>query len=330
MRSILSLLLIILAHGFLSAETKAQTATSPACPLVKIESKADNPILASGRDIVCPGANVTFTASVDGIGPEDRPTFNWTVSSGKIISGQGTPTIVASTAESSGREITATVEVSGLDALKPECLRLASRTIGIALCCMPCPTISISCPTDIPMPGGPAAISVNVFGGGIENLNLKYNWQVSAGKIVGGQGTPVISGDITAIVGQSVTATVEIDGLPPECDRTESCSFSWSLEPPPPAESRKFDEYGEVSRINEETLLSNFVIQLEQEPGTQGYVIVYGPRRVRAHLERARKFLIEKRGLEPSRLELIDGGYHKKTKVELWLRPTGAMPPIAK
>jgi hypothetical protein len=329
MRSILSLLLIVLSQVFLSTETKAQTVTSPACPVVRIESKADNPILASDRDIVCPGADVTFTANVDGIGPEDRPTFNWTVSGGKIISGQGTPTIVASTAESSGREITATVEVAGLDALKSECLRPVSRTIGIALCCMPCPAISISCPTDIPKLGEPVAISVNISGSGLQNINPKYNWQVSPGKIVGGQGTPVISVDINGIVGQSVVATVEIDGLPPECDRTESCSFSWQIEPPIP-ESSKFDEYGEVRRINEEKRLSNFVIQLQQEPGAQGYVIIYGPRRVRARLELARKFLIEKRGLEPSRLELIDGGYRKKTKVELWLRPTGAWPPMPK
>jgi hypothetical protein len=321
MRTLLSLLLIILAHGFLSAETKAQ-AQEYACPYVQILS-TDGHLVP--RFLHCSNYQVTLTARITNVAPEDKPTFNWTVSSGKVISGQGTSTATIAAGETLDEEITVTVEVGGVSALTQQCNHKGEALIGFSEPC--CPTIFISCPTDLPIPGAPVPISVNISGVGVDKFNLKYKWQVSPGKIVGGQGTAVISVDITGIVGQSVVATVEIDGLPPECDRTESCSFSWTIELPTP-ESRKFDEYGQVSSVNEETRLSNFEIQLQQEPGTQGYVIIYGPRRVRAHLERARKFLIEKRGLEPSRLELIDGGYRKKTKVELWLRPTGAAEPI--
>jgi molybdopterin-binding protein len=307
--------------------------------VVRIESKADHPVRTLAGEFVCPGDNVTYTAIVDGIGPEDKPTFKWTVTSGEIISGQGTSAIRVATEEPRGVAITATVEVGRLDALKPECSSQASVILKTPTCCVsPCPTISISCPIDLPILGGPLTVSVSVSGGD-PNINPKYKWQVSAGKIVGGQGTTQISVDTSGTQGQTITATVEVDGLDPECDRTESCSFRLEIGAPVDEArkfyeygdvSRSYDDYGEMSRVNEETHLSNFELQLRKEHGAQGYVIVYGPRRVRAHLERARKFLIEKRGLETSRIVVIDGGYRKKTKVELWLRPTGAEEPILK
>jgi hypothetical protein len=187
-----------------------------------------------------------------------------------------------------------------------------------------CPSLSISCPTDLVLPGETATVSLNISGG--SNLNLRYTWQVSAGKIIGGQGTPVISVDTTGTQGQTTTFTVEVDGLPPECDRTQSCSFRLEIGAPTDP-SRKVDEYGKISRVNEERRLAKFGLQLEQEPGAQGYVIAYGPGRVSQSLERARKFLVEKRGIELSRVTLVNGGYNKRTKVELWVRPTGAAAP---
>jgi hypothetical protein len=162
---------------------------------------------------------------------------------------------------------------------------------------------------------------VNVSGGD-PNLNLKYKWQVSAGKITSGQGTPQITVDIQT--GETVTATVEVEGLPPECDRTESCSLSIVCDPP---EARKFDEYSSMSWINEEVRLDNFRVQLQQEPDSQGYIIVYGPRRISQRLKRAQKFLVEKRGIAPPRVVLINGGHNKQPKVEFWMVPTGAAPP---
>jgi hypothetical protein len=319
MRSVLSFLLVILAHGLLSAETKAQT-QDPACPHVEIRSKEGQRV---PRFQACFHYEVTLTANISKVAPEDKPTFNWTVSSGKIVSGQGTSTITITAGETIEEAVTVTVEVSGVSALTPECDHRASEVIGFSEPC--CPTISISCPTDILRLDEPMTFSANISGGD-PNMNPKYNWQVSAGRIISGQGTLQISVDRSGIEGESITATVEVDGLPPECDRTQSCSTTW-IASEPVAEARKFDEYGEVSFVNEETRLSNFEAQLQQEPGAQGYVIVYGPRRVKPHIARVRKFLIEKRGLEPSRIVLMDGGYSKKTKVELWIVPTGATPP---
>jgi hypothetical protein len=319
MRLILSLVFIALAQAFLSAETKAQTQT-PSCPSVGILINERNPVLS------CHTYDATLIANVTDVAPEDKPTFKWTVSVGKVISGQGTSMVKIGPSEGSGETLTVTVEVGGVSALTTQCNNRATAIIGFPEPC--CPTVDIQCPTDLLKPGEPATFSVNISGAG-PPLNPKYKWQVSAGRIISGQGTPEISVDRKGTEGQTITATVEIDGLEPACDRVKSCSMIIYHEFRAP-KARKFDEYGDVSLINEETRLANFDIQLRQEPGAQGYVIVYGSRRVKPHIARVRKFLIEKRGLEPSRIVLMDGGYSKTQKVELWIVPTGAAPPTAK
>ncbi|MEP7076615.1 MAG: hypothetical protein ABI878_12485, partial [Acidobacteriota bacterium] len=60
--------------------------------------------------------SMTFTANVSG-GSQDTVTYNWTVSEGTIASGQGTPSItVTAPMSAAGGNITATVEIGGMDA----------------------------------------------------------------------------------------------------------------------------------------------------------------------------------------------------------------------
>ena len=230
MRRTFSLFLLILASFFLSAGTKAQ-AQGPSCPAVEIAYKTSRPYLSTIDAGFCPGDTVTFTASVNGVSPLDKPTFNWTVSGGKITSGQGSSVITVLADGIELEAITATVEVGGVQALRAGCVRQAAKTVEYATCCLPpCPTISINCPTDIKELGTPVKFSVNISGG-VPNLKLKYNWQVSAGNIISGQGTPEITVDTIGTEGRHITATIELDGMPPECDRKESCSVILFLRP---------------------------------------------------------------------------------------------------
>jgi PKD-like domain len=319
MRLVFSLFLIILAQVFPSAETTAQTQT-PACPSMKIRNQKGFRIREA--TVIYSGDKVTLTADIAGIVPEDQPTFNWTVSSGKIISGQGTATVTVSTENADvGHEVKVMVEVGGVSALGPQCDKRASETIRVYEYF--CPSLSINCPTEIPEPGKPIIISVSVSGGDPDE-NPTYKWQVSAGKIISGQGTPQISVDTSGLAGQSITATVEVDGFRLECDKTDSCSVSYIIDPP---QARKYDEYSEVSWISEETRLANFGTQLQLEPGAQGYIIVYGPRRVKQHLSRSKKFIVERYNIDAQRIEHINGGYRKRMTVQLWIVPVGATPP---
>jgi hypothetical protein len=71
-----------------------------------------------------------------------------------------------------------------------------------------------------------------------------YKWIVSAGTIICGQGTPSIKVSGREIAGQSVTATVEIDGLEPNCSKTTSVSQNICEYTRPRS---LFDKYGKLS-----------------------------------------------------------------------------------
>jgi len=211
------------------------------------------------------------------------------------------------------------------------CVAFSSTTVTIAEpapnCCVPpCPTLSISCPTDQVIAGTPATVSANVSGGD-PNASITYNWTVSAGTIASGQGTPTITIDTTGLAGNSVTATVEIGGVGPECDRTESCTFQIGGLPPPP---RKFDEYADLRFNDEKARLDNFAIQLQQEPGAQGYYVIFGSCEGEADQRSARAvdYLVNNRGIDRSRITVVNGGCREQLTVELWIRPTGATEPV--
>jgi hypothetical protein len=101
-----------------------------------------------------------------------------------------------------------------------------------------CPRVSVSCPAEV-KDGEPITFTVSVSGGNPNGLPV-YNWEVSTGRIIEGQGTASIKLDMTGFGGHSPTATVTISGFDSTCARTASCSLS-PVEPVPVAVM--FDRY---------------------------------------------------------------------------------------
>lgn len=77
-------------------------------------------------DVWKPGEPMTFAANISGGDPEVTPTFKWTVSGGRLDSGQGTSAITVYASGAAGRAVTATVEVGGYD---PACRMSVSCTL---------------------------------------------------------------------------------------------------------------------------------------------------------------------------------------------------------
>jgi hypothetical protein len=74
---------------------------------------------------------MTFTANVSG-GSQQSVTYNWSVSSGTITSGQGTPSITVATDNSmAGGNVTATVDIGGTDPTCG-CVTSANETAPVA------------------------------------------------------------------------------------------------------------------------------------------------------------------------------------------------------
>jgi hypothetical protein len=268
-----------------------------------------------------PSASRSVDVTASYTDPENDPlVYTWSVNGGKL-SGEGR-TVSWDLSGLQAGTYTATVSVS--DGIAPPVPGSATVTIADCTGCRPpCPTVSVSCPSSVPQ-GSPITFTASVSG----DMNVTYNWSISAGAISSGQGTSSITVDTATLGGQSVTATVELSGLDPSCSRTASCTTSVET---PPASCRKFDEYADLRFNDEKARLDNLAIQLQQEPGTQAYYVIFGSCDTEgaARSQRAVDYLVNNRGVDRGRVTVVDGGCRETLTVELWLCPTGAGAPTA-
>jgi hypothetical protein len=279
---------------------------------------------------LCPDAESTANPRVRlkaaGISPEGKPLrYRWTVSGGRL-DGEGTDVVWdLSDAQPGVYNAAVTVESGPVD--NPLCTAFTSTKVVVRNCPPPrpvCPNVSIYCP-DVQQAGTPVTFTASVSGG-TAGVTPVYNWNVSAGKIISGQGTATITVDTAGLAGQPITATVEVAGYNLEC--RAQCQAAV----PAPPNPTKFEEIGEIQRDDEKARLDLFAIELQNSPGAQGYVIAYGGRNKRfgtgqTRAARARDYLVTTRGIDASRIVVVDGGARATGATELWIVPTGATPP---
>jgi hypothetical protein len=192
-----------------------------------------------------------------------------------------------------------------------------------------CPTVRVSCP-DLVRAGEELTFTVSVSGGD-PSVEPTYNWTVSAGTISSGQGTSTIVVDTTGIGGQTVTATVDVGGFPRECSTAESCTTSVSEKDVP---AKKLGEYITRDLKANTAMLDDFVLQLMNDPGAQGYVIAYGGRTSRPEdaqkaADNATDYTMNTRKMDGARTLSGVGGYREEPTIELWIAPAGGTPPMA-
>jgi hypothetical protein len=253
----------------------------------------------------------------------DQLLYTWSVTGGRL-SGEGRQVTWDLTGVEDGT-YTATVEVNDGNQHTAN----GSTTVTVRECdgCAPppppCPSVSVSCPTDVEV-GQPITFTASVSG---EGGPWTYNWSVSAGTITSGQGTSTITVATDGIGGATVTATVNLGGADPSCTGT-TASCSTSVRPEKPISS-KFDEYGNIRFNDEKARLDNYAIQLQNDPTAAGTIIVFGSCAGEGQQrgDRAKDYLVNTRGIEASRITVVDGGCRSDLTVQLWVVPNGADPP---
>ncbi|MEA2175213.1 MAG: hypothetical protein QOD00_2805 [Blastocatellia bacterium] len=271
-----------------------------------------------------PSASQSVQLTANATDPDgDTLLYTYTTTGGRIT-GEG-PNVTWDLTGVTPGTYTASVEVDD----GCGCISFSSTQVTVGTCahCVPpCPTVNVSCPDSVDA-GSPVTFTANVAGGD-PNLTPTYNWSVSAGTISSGQGTSSITVDTTGTSGQTITATVELGGVEPTCTRTASCTASVR---PLPNLARKFDTYGNIKFNDEKARLDNYAIQLQNEPGSQGYIIAYGSctGEGQARADRAKDYLVNTRGIDAGRIVTVDGGCRSELTVELWIVPSGATPPAA-
>ena len=252
--------------------------------------------------------------------------YRWTVDGGTL-----TGKDAATTWDLTGARPGTYHAVADVDEGDNDCAAFASVAVIVLECPPPppappsCPEVKLSCP-DHATEKAPVTFTASLSGG-TAGVVPSYNWTVSNGHIVSGQGTTSITVDTAGLAGQTITATVDVGGYGIPCPA--SCSVSLPIE----EISKKFDEYYDIARNDEKARLDNYAIELQNEPGRQGYIIVYPARKAKSNeaqqrVQRISDYLINSRGIDPSRFTVKIGAAREGWLTELWIVPQGAPPPV--
>src|SRR4051812_16750199 len=114
---LVGLLLLCMSKSLPALSPVAARSNTVECPTITIDCPTGSIIL---------GQPSTITAHVEGGDPDAKLSYRWSVSSGKIVEGQGTLSIKVLTEP--GKHTTATLEIDGLE---NGCQRAASCSFGI-------------------------------------------------------------------------------------------------------------------------------------------------------------------------------------------------------
>lgn len=320
----LALATVVAMSVLVSADAKPQKQKQPARPSgpPSLSLAADSTVIKGCNDESARVRLVATARSVDGAPLR----YRWTTNGGKLR-GEGANTSWDLAGVQPG-VYQAFVEVD--DGRDLNCVAFSSISIVVTDCPPPpppppvCPNVTVSCP-DGATENAPTTFTATLSGGS-PGITPSYDWTVSAGRIISGQGTPSITVDTAGLAGQTIRANLEVGGYGVSCPA--SCATSIPIMNKP----RKFDEYYDIARNDEKARLDNYAIQLQNEPGSQAYIIVYPSRRARPNdaqtrAQRIIDYLVNSRGIDSHRIVTTIGQPREDWLFELWVVPEGTQPP---
>ena len=181
------------------------------------------PFVPSGA---CSPTGTRVTLEVKAGDPEnDHLTYRYSVSKGAI---EGSGPIVLWDLKGTFGTQTATVEVTDpLGGKASGVLRVDAVSCGA--CDPPCPTVNVTCPTNVPE-GEIAIFDTRIWGGELTQ-KLTYLWSHSNGERVAGQEGSKLRIRARGLPGDVITATVRILGFDPACGHQASCETRISKRP---------------------------------------------------------------------------------------------------
>jgi hypothetical protein len=302
-----------------SAQQKNQT-TASAPPSLSLA--ADTTVVSA-----CSGSLSKVQLNARANSPSGNPIrYTWSTTGGRIT-GDG-PNVNWDLTGLAPGVYRASIEIA-TGSIAGECQAFTSAAVVVKPCAPTiqpsCPRVEISCPTNISV-DQPVSFSAIVAGGSPITAPI-YNWTVSGGTIIDGQGTSLIKVDTHGLAGQTIKATLTMGGHTLDCSAT--CTLAIPI---PGAKPRKFDEFPDISRNDEKARLDNYVIELQNDPTATAYVLVYPARSrkttdAQKHSSRIIDYLVNSRGIDARRIVTMVGGAREELKVELWIAPQGAKPP---
>jgi hypothetical protein len=310
---------LVFASAGANAQKKPQPNRSSGPPSLSLA--ADSTVIKGCNDESARVRLVATARTVDGTPLR----YRWTTNGGKL-KGDGANTSWDLAGVQPGA-YQAFVEVD--DGRDLNCVAFSSVAIVVTECPPPppqivCPNVTVSCP-EAASENAPVTFTATISGGS-PGITPTYNWTISAGRIISGQGKPSITVDTTGLTGQTIRASLDVGGFGMPCPA--NCMVSIPIMNKP----QKFDEYYDIARNDEKARLDNYAIQLQTDPGSQGYVIVYPSRKAsagqaQARAQRISDYLVNSRRIDTHRVVITNGQPREDWLFELWVVPEGAKPP---
>ena len=272
--------------------------------------------------------STTVTVNTTATDPDgDQILYQYTTSAGRVT-GSG-PTVQWDL--SGAQPGTYTISV-GADDGCGVCNPPTTREVRIVNCpnCVnpapPCPTgLAVTAQPDTVTAGQTVTFTGNV---NVNGTSPTFNWTVSGGRIVSGQGTPSITVDTTGLTG-SVTGTANLGNVDPSCQSTASATAQITGLPT----AQQVDEYGQEPNDRTKARLDTLATQLGSNPGASIVVIAYGTakggtREAQRRLDFATNYLVKNRQVDTSRIRTVNGGVSANApRTTLYIVPSGAQDP---
>jgi hypothetical protein len=200
----------------------------------------------------------------------------------------------------------------------------------------PCPfPVNVSAPKTVGE-GEIITYTADVAYGGTSGLSYHWTISPSSARIMSGAGSPTITVDSTGLGNQRVIATLTVDDGSADalCRQTAQAVSMVAAEEKKIIVAREFDECNNCTFDDQKARLDNLAVELQNDQSATGYIIAYGGRtspigQVERLMTRARDYLIKQRGIDDSRIVVINGGFREDDSVELWIVPSGAAAPRA-
>lgn len=157
-----------------------------------------------------------------------------------------------------------------------------------------------------------------------------YNWAISIGKIISGQGTSMIKVTTDSLGEMSLTATVEIGGIPSNCNRSSSVSVV-VFDGPEKIISENYTTpqalAAAIKKFLEQVNLTNTFTS------SSAFVYVYsGPATTAKQIEDMKLAIgkeFQKQGVFEFQYEFAEGGKKKAPAFEIFRLPVGGRRPKA-
>ena len=174
---------------------------------------------------------------------------------------------------------------------------------------------------------------------GTAPIPIRYAWKVSNGRVTSGLGTPSVTVDSTGIGGSTINAELNVNDDVYDGKCLQIISVPTEVTRIPPQEVPKpfrCDEFEAKSPDDDKARFDNCVIQAQNTPDAQLYVIIYpGTDRLSRTRNtydrlsrRALDYMVKTRGFDPRRIQIVKGSTRIKTLYEIWIVPPGAQPPV--